>query len=87
MDTRLQLLERIGAFCSRHAMTERHFGIDAVGDHKLLARLRAGAGVTLTVIEKAEAFMAAHEASTGKATGKSSVAVPDSDAKVQRGAA
>lgn len=61
MTTRSQFLERIAAFLLRHAMSERQFGLDAVGDHKFLMRLRAGAGITLTVIEKAEAFMAAKD--------------------------
>jgi hypothetical protein len=58
MATRKELLARIDAFLQRHRMTERQFGLGAVGNHRLVQRLRQGFGVTLTVIEKAEAFMA-----------------------------
>ena len=58
MKTRQTILACIEAFLARHAMSERRFGLEAVEDHKLLSRLRAGR-VTLATIEKAEAFMQA----------------------------
>lgn len=59
MSTRIQLLDRIAAFRERHGLTERQFGIEAVGDHRLISRLRdSETGVTLTTIDRAEAFMA-----------------------------
>lgn len=67
MSTRAQLLERIEAFLAAHRMSARQFGLDAVNDHRLVQRLRRGAGVTLTVIEKAEAFM---DARASNADGK-----------------
>ena len=61
METRQQFIERAEAFLRRSSMSERQFGIEAVGDHKFFKRLRSGAGVTLTVIEKAERFIAERE--------------------------
>jgi hypothetical protein len=58
MKTRKTIIIRIEAFLTRHGMTERQFGLAAVGEHKLLARLRAGKA-TLATIEKAEAYMLA----------------------------
>lgn len=58
MSTRTQLLERIASFRERHGLTERQFGIEAVGDHRLIRRLRdSETGVTLTTIDRAESFM------------------------------
>lgn len=64
METRQQFIERAEAFLRRSRMSERQFGIEAVGDHKFFKRLRSGAGVTLTVIEKAERFIAEREDTT-----------------------
>src|SRR3546814_13042199 len=47
-------VRKIEGFLARSGMSERQFGIEVYGDHKLMKRLRSGAGVTLTVIEKAE---------------------------------
>lgn len=58
MDTRQAVLAKIEAFLQRSGMSARRFGIEATGDHKLVKRLRSGAGVTLTVIEKAERYIA-----------------------------
>lgn len=69
MDTRQSLLERIEAFLGRSGLSARQFGLLAAGDHKLVKRLRGGAGVTLTVIEKAERFMTERDrASAGEET-------------------
>lgn len=62
MNTRDTLLQRIEGFLEANDETERQFGIDVVGDHKFLKRLRIGAGITLTSIEKAEAYMAGYPA-------------------------
>ncbi len=58
MSTREQFILRAETFLRHSGMSERQFGIEAVGDHKFFKRLREGAGVTLTVIEKAERFIA-----------------------------
>lgn len=60
MQTRSMLIRSIDAYLSRTGMTPRHFGLKAVGDHKFVPRLKAGKGITLTVIEKVERFMAEH---------------------------
>lgn len=57
MSTREQFIGVAEAFLQRTGMSERQFGIEAVGDHKFFKRLRSGFGVTLTVIEKAERFI------------------------------
>lgn len=60
METRTQILARIGEYLRRTETSERQFGISAVGDHKFLSRLRSGAGITLSTIERAEQFMRDH---------------------------
>jgi hypothetical protein len=65
MDTRTYALARIEAFLVKTGMSAGTFGMEAVGDHKLVKRLRSGAGVTLTSIEKAEAFMESRGADLG----------------------
>lgn len=61
MSTREALLARVEAFIQAHGLSARQFGILAAGDHRFVPRLRSGAGVTLTIIERAESYMAAHE--------------------------
>lgn len=56
MGTRETLLSRIADFCATHRVSERQFGMRVTGDHKWIARLRRGQ-VSLSSIEKAEAFM------------------------------
>ena len=58
MKTRDAFLARIEAFLTSTGMSAARFGIEAVGDHKFVKRLSSGAGITLTVIERAETFMA-----------------------------
>lgn len=58
MHTRETILKAIDSFLARSGMTERQFGISVAGDHKLVRRIREGKGTTLTVIERAEQFMA-----------------------------
>lgn len=55
--TRAELITKIEAFLARSGMSARGFGLAVHGDDKLVKRLRNGAGVTLTVIEKAERLM------------------------------
>ena len=54
---RNEVIKKCERFCADHEISEWAFGKDAVGDHKFLSRLRTGKGVTLTIIERAEAFM------------------------------
>lgn len=67
--TRTQILARVTEFLDRTGMSERQFGLAAVGNHKFVPRLRHGAGITLTVIERAEAFMA-HRDEAGSQAGE-----------------
>lgn len=62
MSTREDVLSRVEAFIASHAISGRQFGINGVGDHRFVPRLRSGAGITLTLIERAEAYMDGVEA-------------------------
>lgn len=64
MSTREAVLARVEAFIAERGMSARQFSLDAVGDHRFVGRLRSGSGVTLTVIERAEAYMARAEQAT-----------------------
>jgi hypothetical protein len=58
LTTRQFILNKVADFlAAQGALTESRFGVLAVRDSRFVARLREGAGVTLTVIERAEAFM------------------------------
>ncbi len=57
---REKAISKIEQYLKRTGMSERQFGISAVGDHKFLRRLRDGAGITLTNLEKVEQFMRAN---------------------------
>ncbi|WP_142847251.1 hypothetical protein [Telmatospirillum sp. J64-1] len=62
MKTRNSVIAAIERFCQKHRISERDFGVLAVRDHKFMRRLRSGAGITLTTIERAEAFIRAVDA-------------------------
>lgn len=79
MATRQALLAQIESFLQRTGMSARRFGIEATGDHKLVKRLQSGAGITLTVIEKAERFIAEHDR-TASAAAAPEDAPPDTRA-------
>jgi hypothetical protein len=56
--TRQFILNKVADFlAAQEALSESRFGVLAVHDSRFVTRLREGAGVTLTVIERAEAFM------------------------------
>ena len=56
--TRDHILARIETFLKATGMSEREFGLRASTNHHFIKRLRdSDVGVTLTSIEKAEAFM------------------------------
>lgn len=59
MSTQAQLLSEIETFLRGRKMAETTFGRLAVNDGKFVARLRAGANMTLATIAKARQFMAA----------------------------
>lgn len=55
--TRAAVIETIEAFLADTRLSERRFGEEAVGDAKVLRRLRAGAGISLSTIERIESFI------------------------------
>ena len=57
MRIRDHFLKRLREFLAESDVSARQFGLDAVGDGKFVSRLEAGAGVTLTTLERAEAYM------------------------------
>ena len=61
MKTRASVIARVRAFLEETGMSPHRFGVEAVGDHKFMQRLESGAGITLTVIERAEAFIGAYK--------------------------
>lgn len=67
MATRTSFLARVDAFLRATGMSSYRFGVEAVGDGKFVRRLRTGSSVTLRLIERAEAFIAAglHENISG----------------------
>ena len=71
MHTRETILKAIDAFLARTGMTERQFSIEVAKDHKFIKRLRRGDGITLTLIERAEQYMAdwPHEAAPEQSRG------------------
>lgn len=58
MDTRTFFLARVDAYLATAGMTERQLGQQAVGNPKILQRVRRGTHVTTDTIERIERFMA-----------------------------
>ncbi len=56
---RALLLTQIGEFLDESGMTASALGREAVGDNKLVTRIRGGEGITLSTIERVEGFMSA----------------------------
>lgn len=61
MRIREQILQNVHAFLEASGMSQRQFGVEAVGDNKFVARLESGAGITLTTIEKVESYIEKHQ--------------------------
>lgn len=57
MDTQAQLLTEIEDFLKTRKMAETTFGRMAVNDGKFVARLRAGANMTLATIDRVRAHI------------------------------
>lgn len=57
MDVQTELLTEIEAFLVNRRMAETTFGRLAVNDGKFVGRLRAGANMTLSTIDKARGFL------------------------------
>ena len=60
MDIREQTLSKIDDFLALSGLSDRGFSLLVVNDHNWMGRLRKGKGVSLTSIEKAEAYIAEH---------------------------
>jgi hypothetical protein len=60
--TRAELVAEIESFLARHEMAPTTFGMRACRDVHLVSRLRRGAGVNLSTVEKIQAFMRQFEA-------------------------
>jgi hypothetical protein len=52
-----RLLAEVEAFMRQHRLSDSTFGRRAVGDWKFVRRLRDGANMTLTTMDRAAAFM------------------------------
>lgn len=61
MDDSQTLLAAIDGFLGRSGMAATTFGVKAVNNSKLVARLRAGSSVRLNTAEQIRAFIEAHE--------------------------
>lgn len=64
MDTQRQLLSEIEDFLRNRKMAETTFGRMAVNDGKFVARLRAGANMTLATIERARSHIRSQKESS-----------------------
>ena len=57
-NARAVTLARIDGFLEKTGLSEHQFGLSAVGNHRFVGNLRKDThGVTLRIIERAEAFM------------------------------
>lgn len=59
-------IAEIDAFLIKHKMTDAHFGIAAMNDHKFVSRLRSGASTTLRTADKVRAFMRSYRSPLGR---------------------
>jgi hypothetical protein len=51
------LLERIENYCKETGMTERHFGLEVVKNHKFTSRIRQGYGLHSSTVDRAIALI------------------------------
>lgn len=59
------LIREIESFCRRAGLAESTFGRLAVGNSKLMSRLRGGRGVTLNTLQRLRDYMRRHEPPAG----------------------
>lgn len=64
---RATLLEKINHFCTSHDVLRTHFGQLAVGDRDFVGDLERGASITLSRLERAEAFIDGYSPSNSDA--------------------
>ena len=60
---RASVIAGIETFLKTTGIAEHRFGIEAVGDTKVLRRLRRGYGVSLSTIERIESYIEGHQIS------------------------
>lgn len=70
--THAELIERIDAFLSRHAMAETTFGRRATGEPALVSTLRDGRSPSLATLNRLAAFMAERDAELSERPASSS---------------
>lgn len=58
---RQHIITTVDDFKKRHSLTDRKIGLGAVGDHKLVPRIRRGESVTLASIERLEKYLNAYQ--------------------------
>lgn len=51
------IIQTVDRFKEKHEASDREIGLGAVGDHKLIPRIRRGESVTLASIEKLERYL------------------------------
>lgn len=72
-NARAVTLARIDGFLEETGLSEHQFGISAVGNHRFVGNLRKNThGVTLRIIERAEAFMDSYHSTRLRTGGGSS---------------
>ena len=62
MSTIAALLSEIEAFCKEAGIAEATFSTRAVNDGKFVGRLREGANVTVALVDRVRAYIAAERA-------------------------
>jgi hypothetical protein len=65
LDPRAHILARIDRYREATGVSERRLGTQATHNPNYVARIRRGMGASLTVVERAEAFMQADLAARG----------------------
>ncbi|HEY7841991.1 MAG TPA: hypothetical protein VIC61_10510, partial [Gammaproteobacteria bacterium] len=84
------LIREIESFCRRAGLAESTFGRLAVGNSKLMTRLRAGRGVTLTTLQRLRDYMRRHEQPAGPSPivrfdpGEGATDPPETDVRYER---
>lgn len=75
--THEKFLLDVEAFCVRHGLPDRQFGLNAANDTALLHRLRSGISPTLSRVEQVYDFMITYENGAKNYCGRSCVAEPN----------
>ena len=73
MDTVSTLLLEIEAFCREAEIAEATFSTRAVNDGKFVRRLREGANVTVALVDRVRAYIAAERPKLGSKSGRAGI--------------